>query len=185
MDELRSIRRLKAGDPGGLDMLVTRYQRKAVKTAFLITHDEQLAEEIVQETFVRIYQNISRFDETRPFEPYLLRSVVNTALSGMEKSDRWVQFGAGSNVDAVAELLEEAISVEDQADAAWQRQELFSAMSQLTARQRAAIVQRYYLDMSEAEMSASLAAAPGTIKSLLHAARQRLRGLLGSERSAE
>ena len=47
------------------------------------------------------------------------------------------------------------------------------------------IVQRYYLEMSEAEMAQKLDVAPGTIKWLLHTARRRLRELLGSERSAQ
>ena len=54
--------------------------------------------------------------------------------------------------------------------------------SKLSPRQRAVIVQRYYLDMSEKEIAAELAAAPGTVKWLLHAARKNLRSLL-SERT--
>jgi RNA polymerase sigma-70 factor (ECF subfamily) len=55
----------------------------------------------------------------------------------------------------------------------------------LPPRQRAAIVQRYYLEMSEKEMAEALEAPPGTVKWLLNAARARLRALLGSERMAE
>jgi hypothetical protein len=51
MDDLQAIRRLKAGDIGGLEILVVRYQWQAVQTAYLITHDEQLAEDVAQETF--------------------------------------------------------------------------------------------------------------------------------------
>ncbi|HZW04019.1 MAG TPA: sigma factor, partial [Anaerolineaceae bacterium] len=99
MDDTQAVCRLKAGDIGGLEALVARYQHKAVKTAYLITHDEQLAEDVAQETFVRVYQRIQHFDETRPFGPYLLRSVANAALNATEKTARWVQFGAGSDVE--------------------------------------------------------------------------------------
>ena len=54
-------------------------------------------------------------------------------------------------------------------------------MQNLSPRQRLAIVQRYYLDMSEKEISAQLEVAPGTVKWLLHTARKNLRALL-SER---
>jgi DNA-directed RNA polymerase specialized sigma24 family protein len=47
------------------------------------------------------------------------------------------------------------------------------------------VVQRYYLEMSEKEMTETLEVAPGTVKWLLNAARSRLRSLLGSERNAE
>jgi len=55
MDDLQAIQRLKAGDIGGLEALMERHQAKAVRTAFLITHDENLAEDVIQDTFVRIY----------------------------------------------------------------------------------------------------------------------------------
>lgn len=187
MDDLQAIRRLKAGDMGGLETLVARYQTKAVQTAFLITHDEQLAEDVVQETFVQLYRQVGHFDEARPFGPYLLRSVVNTALNATKKTRRWVQFGVGADTEAsiesAAELLTEATSVEDQAEYAHLREQIFSALASLPPRQRAAIVQRYYLGMSEKEMAENFASAPGTVKWLLNAARERLHGLLQNERS--
>ena len=63
--------------------------------------------------------------------------------------------------------------------------EILQALSKLPPRQRAVVVQRYYLEMSEQEMAQALDAAPGTIKWLLNTARSRLRDLLNSERSAE
>jgi RNA polymerase sigma-70 factor (ECF subfamily) len=187
MDDLQAIRRLKSGDAGGLEILVTRYQRKAVQTAFLITHDEQLADEVVQETFVRLYQHIRHFDESRPLGPYLLRSVANAALNAAKKTRRWVQIGAGNDtiVEAVAELLSEATSLEDQAEYHALRERIFKAMQSLSPRQRAVIVQRYYLGMSEKEMAESASVAPGTIKWWLNSARASLRHLLHPERSPE
>jgi RNA polymerase sigma-70 factor (ECF subfamily) len=58
-------------------------------------------------------------------------------------------------------------------------------LTELPPRQRAVIVQRYYLEMSEKEMAEALDSPPGTVKWLLNAARARLRSLLGSERMAE
>ncbi len=185
MDDSQAIRRLKDGDIGGLEILVARYQRKAVQTAYLITHDEQLAEDVAQDTFVRIYQGARHIDETRPFSPYLLRCVANAALNAAEKTARWVQFGAGANVERVADLLVEAVSVENQVEYARLKEEIAQALAALPLRQRAAIVQRYYLGMTEKEMAEHLSAAPGTVKWLLNTARRRLRGLLHPERSAE
>jgi len=50
MDDREAIRRIKKGDIGGLEVLVHRHQVRAVRAAFLVTHDEALAEDIVQET---------------------------------------------------------------------------------------------------------------------------------------
>ena len=61
MDDLEAIRRLKNGDIGGLEILLARYQRKAVQTAYLILHDEQLAEDVAQDTFVQHLQTYPAF----------------------------------------------------------------------------------------------------------------------------
>lgn len=76
-------------------------------------------------------------------------------------------------------LLDRAASVESQVEFTLLKREILAALSKLPPRQRAAIVQRYYLEMSEQEMSLTLEAAPGTVKWLLNAARKRLRHLLG------
>lgn len=81
MDEIAAFRRMKAGDFGGLEGLMERYQVKAARAAFLITHDKARAEDVVQEVFVRLFQHTNRFDETHPFEPDLMRSAVNSALN--------------------------------------------------------------------------------------------------------
>ncbi len=185
MDDAQAVRLLKCGDIGGLEVLVARYQVKAVETAYLITQDEALAEDVVQEVFVRIFQRIRRFDENRSFPPYLMRSVVNTALNAVQKEAKWVHHPVDEDTGELEELISQAASVEDQVMFAQLKGEVLAALSHLPARQRVAIVQRYYLEMSENEMAEALDAAPGTIKWLLNAARTRLRTLLGSERSAE
>ena len=69
IEDLQAIRRLKHGDISGLECLIARYQAKALRTAFLITHNEPLAEDVVQDAFVRFYQRVKHFDEMRPFQP--------------------------------------------------------------------------------------------------------------------
>ncbi len=132
-----------------------------------------------------LYKHIQWYDETRPFAPYLLRSVANAALNAIEKTARWVQYGAGTDVQRVAELLCEAISVEEQVEASSLKAKVTRALADLPPRQRAAIVQRYYLGMNEREMAEALTAAPGTVKWLLNAARARLHRLLHLERNSE
>jgi RNA polymerase sigma-70 factor (ECF subfamily) len=182
MDDLQAIQRLKDGDIGGLETLVARHQAKAVRTAFLITHDETLAEDVVQDTFVRMYHRIHQFDPSRPFEPYLLRSVVNAALDVAQKTRHLSMEG---DLDQVEGLLLQAASVESDMEYMQLKQRIVEALAQLEPRQRAVVIQRYYLEMSEKEMAVALDAPPGTIKWLLNAARTKLHDLLGSERSAE
>ncbi len=176
MDDLQAIRRLKRGDLSGLEMLMQRYQVKATRTAFLVTHDEAIAQDVVQETFTRIYQRIHRFDEALPFEPYLMRSVINASLNAVRANSRFVSMSNDAN--ELENLLDRAASVESQAEFDQLQHEILGALARLSPRQRAVIVQRYYLDMSEKEMALTLDVAPGTVKWLLNAARERLRHLL-------
>jgi RNA polymerase sigma-70 factor, ECF subfamily len=184
IEDLQSIRRLKRGDIGGLECLIARYQGKALRTAFLVTHNEPMAEDVVQDVFVHFYQRADCFDESRPFEPYLLRSVVNAALNLVEREQKVRSF-ADEDTSELEELLEQAAPVEEQAEFNTLKWQISEALAKLHPRQRAVIVQRYYLEMSEQEMSEALDSPPGTVKWLLNAARTRLRVLLGSERMAE
>jgi RNA polymerase sigma-70 factor (ECF subfamily) len=180
-DDNQAIRCLKNGDISGLEVLVTRYQIKALRAAFLVVHNQQIAEEIVQETFLRVFKRIRRFDENRPFGPYLLRCVVNAALDTTQKESKWEAPDDG--VESVEGLIEQAITVEGQVEFNLLRQDIHQALEKLSPRQRAAIVLRYYLEMNEKEMAESLNTAPGTVKWLLNAGRERLRSLLRIERS--
>lgn len=179
MDDLQAIRRLKRGDMGGLETLMERYQVKAARAAFLITHDEAVAQDVIQETFIRIYQRIHQFDESHPFEPYLMRSVINASLNTVRENGRFTSLD--SDADKLGNLLDRAASVESQVEFTQLQHEILDALSRLSPRQRAVIVQRHYLDMSEREMALTLDAAPGTVKWLLNAARERLRHLLGQK----
>ena len=178
MDEQLAIQRLRNGDIGGLEILVARYQVKAVRTAYLITGDPDLAEDIVQDAFVRTFRSIRGFDATRPFEPWFLRSVVNASLKMMQKSARQVHVGEESDETVLAKLVAQVESIEAQVESREVQNELWDAMQRLSPRQRTVIVQRYYLGMSEAEMVQDTGSAAGTIKWLLNAARERLRYLL-------
>ncbi len=184
MTDNEAISRLKNGDIGGLGILVTRYQVKALRSAFLILHDEQLAEDVVQETFLRVYHKIGVFDTNRPFEPYLMRSVVNACLTAY-KQDASKRTISQSDLRGFEELIAHAADVESQVEFSLLKEEILTSLRKLTPRQRAVIVQRYYLGMSEKEMVQSLNIAPGTVRWLLDEARKRLRNLLNGKRGVK
>ena len=181
MDESEAIRRLKEGDIGGLQALVQQHQVRAIRAADLITHDSHLAEDVVQDCFLRLCRSIRSFDDGRPFEPWFMRSVVNAAVKAARHAAKETPLGA-SDENRFENLLGRAESVESQVETTEVQNEVREALQQLSPRQRAAIVQRYYLGMSEKEMAVELDAAPGTVKWLLNAARQKMRARLG-ERS--
>lgn len=181
MDDSQAIQRLKKGDIGGLEFLIARHQVKAFRTAVLILSDDALAEDVVHDTFLRIYQRIRYFDADRPFEPYLMRSIAHAALNAAEKASRYMTLNEETEPVILERLLHKATTTENQVEYIQLKQEISSALTKLKPRERMVIVERYYLDMSEKEMAEEHAIAPGTVKWLLNSARHQLRKFISVE----
>jgi RNA polymerase sigma-70 factor, ECF subfamily len=182
MDEQQAIARLKQGDLTGLEFLVQQHQAKAVHTAYLIIGDITLAEDTVQIAFLRIVQKINQFDVQRPFRPWFLRAVVNEAIKTAKRQKRTVSLDGSS--EAIFNWLQDTSpKPEELAEASDLRQVVWGALQQLAPEQRAVIVQRHFLEMGEAEMVERLQRPASTIKWRLHAARERLKALLGDYRN--
>lgn len=183
MEEQEAIARLKQGDIRGLEVLVRKYQLQATRVAYLITRDRALAEEIVQSAFLRAYERIGQFDSRRPFGPWFLRSVLNEAIKCAGRSRQLVSLDDGEDEDGEQMSLSESLpdpapGPEELAEEAEVRQVVWEALGKLPPKQRAVIVMRYYLGLSEAEMGEYLGCPSGTVKWRLHAARKRLQKLL-------
>lgn len=181
MEETQAIHRLKRGELTGLEFLVRKHQAKAVYAAYLVLQDRQLAEDVVQNAFLRIYDRIRQFDENRPFEPWFIRIVVNAALDTAKKGNRWISLETDPDKPSGIEvdwLKSDAPSPQDLVETAEIRQTVRQSLRKLNAEQRAAIVLRYFLEMNETEMSAALHKPTSTIRWRLHEARRNLKELL-------
>lgn len=187
LSDLQVITRLKGGDLTALDTLIDRYQLQAARAAYLIVRERPLAEDVVQEAFVQLVQKIHRFDETRPFAPWFLRCVINDTLKAIRHQKRQVSLDDTESMQAAElflALADQQSDPEAQAVHTETSQEVWRALELLPPEQRAVIVQRYFLCLSEAEMSSGLQRPVGTVKWLLHAARKRLRSLLNAHTQA-
>ncbi|HYP40206.1 MAG TPA: RNA polymerase sigma factor [Chloroflexia bacterium] len=181
MEEREAVARLKHGDVSGLEALVRLYQVQALDAAYLISRNYALAEDIVQASFLRAYERIHQFDGARPFGPWFLRSVVNSTLTAITNNRRDLSLEIQTDqAGAAVELPSPDPGLEEMLEAAETREEVIAALDRLSPGQRAAIVMRYYLDLSDAEVSHKLDIPAGTVRRRLHDARQRLRRLLAS-----
>lgn len=202
--EHEAIARLKKGDINGLETLVQLYQVPALDAAYLITRNHALAEDIVQDTFLHAYRRIHKFDQTRPFGPWFLRSVVNGALTavtnprnkhlsldaqagaqGSGSHDEKGEGGSGSGYGygqgqdySIIEILSLEPGLQEVLERAETREEILATLDTLPPEQRAAIVMRYYLDWSDAEVSQRTGIPAGTVRWRLHEAKRRLHRLL-------
>jgi RNA polymerase sigma-70 factor (ECF subfamily) len=175
VEEQDAVRRLKRGEIAGLEFLVQRYQARAVRAAYLVTRDRGVATELVQSAFVRAYERIGTFDDGRPFGPWFLKLVLNDAIKAAARRAREVVLETS---DVAGPPADPEPTPEARLERAETAEEVWSALARLPPAQRAAVVQRYYLELSEAEMARASACRPSTIKWRLHAARKRLRSLL-------
>jgi RNA polymerase sigma-70 factor (ECF subfamily) len=180
MDEREAIARLRRGDIGGLEVLVRRHQHAALRVAFLIGRDAALAEDIVQEAFLRAYARIDRFDAARPFGPWFLRVVANDTLNAVTRRRQ-----APLDPTLAGTLPDRALGPEALLLAAETEGEVRAALDRLAPAQRAALVARYYLDLDDATAAHHFRIPPGTLRRRLHDARARLRRLLPAPGGAD
>ncbi len=185
MEDRTAISQLKQGNLNGLETLVNRYQVKAVHAAYLITRERASAEDAAQSAFVKAAERIHQFDEERAFPPWFFRIVVNDALKLARRMKRQTSLDDLDEDAATlsALLVDSAPQPEQTLEAKQIREHIMQAIQSLPPEQRAVVVMRYYLDMSEADMSAKMERPLSSIKWWLRDARKRLGELLAYDRS--
>lgn len=147
----------EAVDPSeALEALFRREYRAMVRVAFLMLRDPEVAEEMVQDAFAVLHEKWGRVDNPGG---YLRRVVINRCNDRLRR--RTIETAS------IARLRSEAADLG--ADL------LFDALAVLPHRQRAAIVLRFYLDCTEAEIANALRVRRGTVKSLVHRGLSQLR----------
>ena len=140
-----------ANRPDSLADLYRERYASMVRLAYLMVGSTPVAEELVQDAFARMHRHWDRTDHPRA---YLRTAVLNACRSHLRR-------GAleRSYLKRTAHEPEPAAAGGD---------ELFDALAKLPSRQRAALVLRFYEDLSEADIAVALGCRPGTVKSLLH-----------------
>jgi RNA polymerase sigma-70 factor, ECF subfamily len=174
MEEATAIDQLKRGNLDGLETLVKLHQLKAIRTASLITGSPSLAEDIVQNAFLKVVDHIGQFREDAPFFPWFARIVINDAIKSLRRDKNDISLDrmlddVTLDLKDPAPLPEEVLESKETRDALWQ------ALAQLDANERATFVMRYYLQMPEREVAEVLQGPTGTIKWWAFSARRRMR----------
>jgi len=182
MEEGQAITLLKQGDLAGLEEIVRRHQVDVVHTAYLIVGDRSMAEDIAQASFLKAAERIHQFKDGRPFRPWILRIVTNDAIKASLRARKNLSLDAAQELsESLAWLRETNPSPEELVDTAENRRMVWEALQQLTAKQRAVVVMRYFLGMKAREISKELDRPLSSVKWSLHAAKEHLRSILGFE----
>jgi RNA polymerase sigma-70 factor, ECF subfamily len=183
MDDQIAISRIKQGDLSALEPLVKRYQVQAVHAAYAIVYDRALAEDIAQTAFLKVVESVDQFDQERPFAPWFFRIVLNDSIKAARKQKNIFSLDKSSD-ESTAQLakwlIDPSIRPEQVLEDKEIRLNILQAIQTLAPEQRAVVVMRYFLEMSEADMVIKMERPLSTIKWWLRVARNRLRNLIGS-----
>ena len=157
----------------GLDALYERYAPAALRMAYFLTGDPDLAEDLVQDAFVRVTGRFQHLRRPEAFDAYLRRTIVNLFASHLRRLRR-------ERAELSREAGEIGLQVREDRDPA-QRDDLWNAVLALPKRQRAAVVLRFYEDLSERETAEVLRCTTGAVNSLVARAMVALRERIGGE----
>ena len=142
------------------------------RTAYLVVGDYQLAQDLVQEALVKTFVAWPRLREPANVEAYVRRTIVTTAISWRRRR---------SFHERPADSLPD-IPVRDRSEELVTHHMLFAHLKRLAPRQRAAIVLRYYEDLTEAQTAEAMGCSVGAVKSQVSVGLDRLRERMGSDR---
>ena len=143
---------------GRLAELYTRHAAEAIRLAYFLTGDRLLAEDLVQDAFVKLAGRLVHLRDPGAFDAYLRRTIVNLANSSFRRKRVEREY--------LRRSAAEPAPVADAHDTD-RRDELWRDLQRLPARQRTAIVLRIYEDLPEARVAEILGCRPGTVRSLV------------------
>jgi RNA polymerase sigma-70 factor (ECF subfamily) len=173
--------RAKAGDADAFRVLVERHSRPMFRLAFRMTGNEQDAEDIVQDTFLRAYRRIEKFDERASFGTWLYRITVNCSLDLVRARKRRSEQSGSANPemdDLIQSLPSSGATPDRMAMSGQARQRIAEAMEELSASERTAFVLRHFEGMCIDEVSRVLGCRPGAARHCVFRAVQKLRRAL-------
>jgi RNA polymerase sigma-70 factor (ECF subfamily) len=168
--------RLRRGDPDAFDALLARYQNRLFRYLLRLTANSAVAEDLFQETWLRVITRIHRYDERRPFEPWLFSVARNLAIDHLRKaSPESLDEPSDTGETRVARLgADEPGSLERLLERE-RRGQLEKRLEELPALYREALSLRFEEEMAFGEIAEVLAAPVSTVKSRVQRALATLR----------
>jgi RNA polymerase sigma-70 factor (ECF subfamily) len=179
------VKRCQAGETEAFDELVTRYRTRIFGMIYNMVHNEQDAWDLAQDSFVKAWKSIKRFQGKSSFYTWIYRIVMNVTIDWLRKKQIK---GAGAEFDDAVQLkeIDPASKTVPKADALpyehMQRSEIRAqidgAIAQLSPEHRAVILMKETEGMQYHEIAESLGCSIGTVMSRLFYARKKLQSLL-------
>lgn len=174
------IERIQTGDGKAFDTLVTEYRQRVVNLSFAMLSDYEEACDAAQETFVKVYRNISGFRGDSSLSTWIYRIAKNVCNDFLRKrKERTVSI---DDEEAKTDLSDESYSPEKSAEKKELSRLVRDAISRLDENSREVLVLYEFEHMSYDEIAELLKLPPGTVKSRISRTREKLKNILSPYR---
>ncbi|GAB4455612.1 MAG: sigma-70 family RNA polymerase sigma factor [Anaerolineales bacterium] len=178
-DEKTWVLQAQQGSDEAFTQLVETYQKPVYNLCYRMLGEPESAEDAAQETFLRAYQSLHRYDASRPFGTWILSIAAHYCIDNLRRK-KFAMFSMDVETDdgATFELPDaSAPDPETESVRKEQRDRLHLLLKKLDATDRAAVILRYWYDFSEVEIANSLNLTVSAVKSRLHRSRRALAGM--------
>ncbi len=185
MTENDLIRKCKKGNREAFNALFSRYQTQVINTAYGMLSDREDASDAAQDVFVKVYKNISSFNEKSSFSTWLYRITANTCSDILRKRQRGgnvISINAPSEDGREFDIEDENSSVDEKLEQNERQAAVRKAISELKEEHRTIITLCDIEGLGYDEISRILRIPPGTVKSRINRARSALRKILANNR---
>jgi RNA polymerase sigma-70 factor (ECF subfamily) len=177
-EETTWVLQAQQGSDEAFTNLVDAYQKHVYNLCYRMLGEPESAEDAAQETFLRAYQHLHRYDRKRPFATWLLSIAAHYCIDRLRRRKFSITSIDENDDESGVELPDlDAPSPESEMIHSEQREQMQGLLKRLDSVDRAAIVLRYWSDCSEAEIAETLNLTVSAVKSRLHRARRELAGL--------
>ena len=174
-----AVAQARAGDSGAFRVLVERHSRQLFRLAFRMTGHQQDAEDVVQETFLRAYRQLTHFDARSSFGTWLYRIAANCSLDLIRaRKRRSEQQEAEATPDPLESVADAAPAPDRLALSGEVERRVSAALDQLSEMERTAFILRHFEGMGIDDISRTLGVQPNAAKHSIFRAVQKLRRAL-------
>jgi RNA polymerase sigma-70 factor (ECF subfamily) len=178
-DELSWVIQAQQGNDEAFTRLVEEHQTHVYNLCYRMLSEPEAAEDAAQETFLRAYQNLHRYDRSRPFATWLLSIAAHYCIDRLRRRKLSIFSMDEENEDGTTYEIADSASPDPEAESvkSEERDHLHLLLKNLDETDRAAVILRYWYDCSEVEIAESLNLTVSAVKSRLHRSRRSLAGM--------
>ncbi len=177
--EKQLAKKAKSGDRQAFTELIDIYKDRIYHMAYRMVNNREEAEDIAQETFIRVYSNLDRFDEAYKFSTWIYRIATNLCIDRIRKKK--AQFSLDESLDGeegldgYSRLATNQLTPEMEVVQGELQNEVQHAIQSLPSKYRSIVILKYLQDLSLAEISEITNLPISTVKTRIHRGRETLR----------